>query len=302
MGTLEFAHLNLFEPLGIHDVVWSTDPQGTPNGHGELYLHPRDAAKLGFLWLHGGQWEGKQIISREWVRASSQMQIATGPNYGEDYGYGWWVARPGENPTFDADGRGGQKILVFPAMDLVIVTTGGGFELGDVEDYLVAAIGKTNPLPDNPAGIAELKAALDEVAQPLAVQPVPPLPDIARTISGHTYLFDENLYHLASVFLEFNEPAEARLALTYYGDMRDYKGLVGLDGRYRFSRAWDGSREFIQGLRGAWTDAQTFVLDYNEIASPNAMMLSMHFDGERVTIEGPGPERDGTISVEGWQE
>ena len=41
MNTLEFARANLFEPLGIHDVVWSTDPQGTPNGHGELYLYPR---------------------------------------------------------------------------------------------------------------------------------------------------------------------------------------------------------------------------------------------------------------------
>jgi CubicO group peptidase (beta-lactamase class C family) len=302
MNTLEFARANLFEPLGIDDVEWSTDPQGIPNGHGELYLHPHDTAKIGFLWLHEGQWDGKQIVSREWVRASSQMQIATGPNYGEDYGYGWWVARPGENPTFDADGRGGQKILVFPAMDLVLVTTGGGFELSDVENYLVAAIGKTNPLLDNPAGVAELQAALAEVAQPLAAQPVPPLPDIARTISGHTYLFDDNPYHLASLHLDFNEPAEANIALTYYGDMRDRKGLVGLDGRYRFSQAWEGSREFLQGLRGAWTDAQTFVLDYSEIASPNTMMLSVHFEGKNITVEGPGLERNGPVSIEGWQE
>ncbi|HSL44021.1 MAG TPA: serine hydrolase [Anaerolineales bacterium] len=302
MNTLEFARANLFEPLGIHDVVWSTDPQGTPNGHGELYLHPHDTAKLGLLWLHGGQWDGQQIVSREWVEASSKLQISTGPNYGADYGYGWWIARPGDDPTFKADGRGGQLVLVFPAMDLVLVTTGGGFELDDVDDYLVAAIGKTNPLPDNPAGVADLQAALDEVAQPLAAQPVLPLPDMAQVISGHTYLFDDNPYRLASLRLDFDQTAEASLSLTYYGDMHDRQGFVGLDGQYRFSQAWEGSREFTQGLRGAWTDAQTFVLYYNEIASPNAMMLNVHFDGEHVTLEGPSPEREGTVSVEGWQE
>ena len=94
MTTLEFARANLFEPLGIHDVQWPPDPQGITNGHGELYLHPRDMAKLGFLWLHGGEWDGKQIVSREWVRAASQSQIATGSAYAEDYGYGMWIARP----------------------------------------------------------------------------------------------------------------------------------------------------------------------------------------------------------------
>ena len=94
MTTLEFARANLFEPLGIHDVQWPADPQGITNGHGELYLYPRDAAKLGLLWLHDGQWDGQEIVSRKRMRAASQSQVATGPDYGEDYGYGFLIARP----------------------------------------------------------------------------------------------------------------------------------------------------------------------------------------------------------------
>jgi CubicO group peptidase (beta-lactamase class C family) len=304
MTTLEFARANLFGPLGIQDVQWPPDPQGITNGHGELYLYPRDAAKLGFLWLHGGEWDGQQIVSHEWVRAASQSQIATGADYSEDYGYGMWVARPDEEPHyFAADGRGGQRVVIVPSMNLIIVTTGGGFAFDNAVKYLVEALGEGNPLPDNAAGVADLEKALAEVVLPPVAQPVPPLPEIARAISGHTYIFDDNPYRLASLHMEFDQSAEARLHMTYYGDMADRAGTVGLDGRYRFSEASDGPAEkFLVGLRGAWSDTQTFVLDYNQVASPNAMMLRVHFDGERVLLEGPGADWEGTVSIEGWQE
>jgi hypothetical protein len=303
MTALDFARANLFAPLGIHGEQWPADPQGVTNGHGELYLYPRDAAKLGFLWLHEGQWDGEQIVSRAWVRASSEFQIATSPAYGEDYGYGWWIARPDDDPTFSADGRGGQRVLVFPAMNLVLAVTGGGFELDDIVSYLVAAIGETDPLPANPAGVADLQAALAEVAQPPAAQPVPPLPDTAWAISGQTYIFEDNPYRLARLRLDFDETAEAVLRMTHYSANGDLLGAVGLDGQYRFTDGADGPEErFRVGLRGAWTDAQTFVLDYNQVASPNALLLTARFDGDRVALEGPGLDWEGTVSFEGRQE
>ena len=303
MSTLEFARANLFEPLGITDVQWPGDPQGITNGHGELYLHPHDAARIGFLWLHDGQWDGQQIVSRQWVRASSQRQIDTGPAYGEDYGYGWWIARPDEAPTFSAEGRGGQQVLVYPAMNMVLVLTGSGFGLDDVDEYLIAAIGEDSPLPANPAGVADLQAALKEVAQPPAAQSVPPLSDVARAISGHTYVFEDNPYRLASMRMDFDESAEATVHMTYFGGLADRLGAVGLDGQYRFFETEDSPDEkFLVGLRGAWSDPQTFVLDYNQVASPNALMLSVHFEGERVIIEGPGADWEGTVTIEGWQQ
>ena len=79
--------------------------------------------------------------------------------------------------------------------------------------------------------------------------------------------------------------------MTYYGNIDDRLGAVGLDGQYRFSPASDGPDEkFLVGMRGGWSDPKTFVLDYNQVASPNAMMLTVHFDGEHVTLEGPGAD------------
>jgi CubicO group peptidase (beta-lactamase class C family) len=304
MTTLEFARANLFEPLGIRDVQWPPDPQGITNGHGELYLRPRDAAKLGFLWLHGGEWDGKQIVSHEWVEASSRLQIDTGSNYGTDYGYGMWIARQDEEPGyFSADGRGGQRVVVIPSMNLIVVTTGGGFEFDDAVKYLEAAIGDANPLPANPAGVADLENALAEVVQPPAAQPVPPLPDMATLISGKTYHFDDNPYRLASLRMDFNESVEATVHLTYYGDIVDLLGAVGLDGQYRLAEFSESPAEkFLVGMRGAWSDTQTFVLDYNQVASPNALLLSVRFDGDQVTLEGPGIDREGTVTIEGRQE
>ena len=63
MTALDFARQYLFEPLGIHEVFWQTDPQGYTDGWGDLYLKPRDTAKIGYLWLNNGAWDGKQIVS-----------------------------------------------------------------------------------------------------------------------------------------------------------------------------------------------------------------------------------------------
>lgn len=78
---------------------------------------------------------------------------------------------------------------------------------------------------------------------------------------------------------------------------------VGLDGQYHLTDASESPDEKFQvGMRGAWSDAQTFLLDYNQVASPNAMVLSVRFDDKRVTLVGPGVDWEGTVSIEGWQE
>ncbi len=94
---LDFARQNLFEPLGIRDVIWETDPQGHNRGSEGLYLHPHDMAKIGYLWLNKGQWEGRQIVSWNWVENSIKSQIKTGGD--DDYGYGWWV-HPGDPAAY----------------------------------------------------------------------------------------------------------------------------------------------------------------------------------------------------------
>ena len=119
MNTYDFAQANLFRPLGIKDPDWDRDPSGIPIGGWGLTLTPRDMAKLGYLYLHGGKWEERQVVPASWVRASTEAHIRIDDMW--QYGYQWWLD-PGK-AYFAAIGRYGQTILVVPAQDLVVVFT-----------------------------------------------------------------------------------------------------------------------------------------------------------------------------------
>ena len=107
-------------------------------------------AKIGYLWLNKGQWEDKQIVSRDWVEKSVRAQMDTGDN--DDYGYGWWVSTD-EPVSYSAIGRGGQRIIVVPAWNLIVVTTGGGFDFDEIEPLLIETIvDMDRTLPANSAG------------------------------------------------------------------------------------------------------------------------------------------------------
>jgi CubicO group peptidase (beta-lactamase class C family) len=140
MNTRDFAERSLFQPLGITDFRWDTDAAGIPIGGWGLQLTPRDMAKLGYLYLHNGQWDGRQIVSAGWVANATQKHTATDGNLG--YGYQWWTYP--SLKAYAALGRFGQMIFVIPAADLVIVTTAEVdshdpiFQL--IEQYIVPAV------------------------------------------------------------------------------------------------------------------------------------------------------------------
>lgn len=278
MTAMEYARENLFEPLGITDVHWVVDPQGIYRGSGALSLHPRDAAKLGLLFLYQGRWEEKEIISSDWIAEATTKQVETGLDYSEDYGYGWWISRE-ELVFFRADGSGGQRILVIPPMNLVLVTTGGGFELDDVTPYIEAAIvDLQKPLPENSAGVTQLDAALAECVQSPPAKPVPPLPDLAFSISGKVFTFEQNPARVRSIRLDFDS-AVATLHLDL-SDPSPVVAEVGLDGVYRSSIS---GRPCI--AKGAWTDGQTFKVDYFEGPGISYHKLAIRFDADRLTFE-----------------
>ena len=111
-------------------VAWVTDPQGYHSGFAGLQLPARDLAKLGYLYLNGGRWDGVQIVPAGYVRASTQGQSHPPPGGPFDgYGYQWWVTSDHGHPSFVAHGLGGQFIQVIPDLDLVVVIT-SDFENG----------------------------------------------------------------------------------------------------------------------------------------------------------------------------
>jgi CubicO group peptidase (beta-lactamase class C family) len=122
-SAFDFARAHLFEYLGMDSVNWPADPQGITDGSSSIEMTARDAAKFGQLYLNGGRWQDRQVISREWVEQSTSVQSAgTGGRTGR-YGYQWWIRSFGNDnyDTFFAMGGGGHYIFVVPELALVVV-------------------------------------------------------------------------------------------------------------------------------------------------------------------------------------
>lgn len=119
MNTADFARTNLFEPLGITGFQWSADSAGLSIGGWGLQLTPREMAKLGYLFLRRGEWDGRQIVSSDWVNAATKKQVSADNTLG--YGYHWWISADGS--AYMALGRYGQAIYVKTDLDLVVVIT-----------------------------------------------------------------------------------------------------------------------------------------------------------------------------------
>ena len=142
MNTRDFAEKELFRPLGITDVRWDADSQGIPIGGWGLQITPRDMAKLGYLYLRDGVWEGRQIVSSAWVKAATEKHTSTDGPLG--YGYQWWTYP--HWGAYAALGRYGQMIFVVPDLDLIVVTTaaadGHDAIFGLIDQYIVPAAQK----------------------------------------------------------------------------------------------------------------------------------------------------------------
>ncbi|MFN8598061.1 MAG: serine hydrolase [Anaerolineae bacterium] len=121
----DYAQRYLFAPIGIPTNRWSwgVDDHGYAIGGFAMNLRPRDMARLGYLYLNQGYWAGQQIISPEWIQASTRSQIHTDMDWAPDYGYMWWIHPRSDLPSYEAAGSGGQTIYVVPGLDLVVVMT-----------------------------------------------------------------------------------------------------------------------------------------------------------------------------------
>jgi len=137
----EWTEERLFRPLGIETYYWKIAPDGEVDTEGGLYLSAHDLARIGYLFLRGGVWDGKRIVSDAWVRASTSPVVEDilpdndRPDPG--YGYQWWVPdHDGErSEVFAGNGYGGQFLLVAPEYDLVAVFNGWNIHGGSPRSY-----------------------------------------------------------------------------------------------------------------------------------------------------------------------
>jgi CubicO group peptidase (beta-lactamase class C family) len=121
----EYAAEHLFAPLGIERFFWKRSPSGPVDTEGGLYLNPHDLAKIAYLFLKKGVWQGKAIVTPEWVEESVTPKVEVGEG-GAKYGLKWWIYPYGDGSkvAWAGSGFGGQMPIIIPEHDLVFVITG----------------------------------------------------------------------------------------------------------------------------------------------------------------------------------
>ncbi len=128
VSVTEFIDRYLFQPLEINDFSISHAPNGQEYLAGDVYLRPRDTAKFAQLYLDNGSWRGNQVISKGWVDKSTKKYFEQ-----RNYGYLWWLPsfefEENEISYFYVNGTGGQSIVIIPELEMVIVFTGGNFNI-----------------------------------------------------------------------------------------------------------------------------------------------------------------------------
>jgi CubicO group peptidase (beta-lactamase class C family) len=298
-SALDYAREKLFGPLGIDDVLWQADPQGISGGGAGLYLQPRDMAKIGYLWLRGGVWEGKQILPAAWIEGVRAADVDMRESWASDMRYGRQFWALPLRDAFMAVGYHRQLIVVMPKFDIVAVVTGSsrfaspngmastphyGFET--LIGYLTRAVVSDGAVAAEPAGTAELaervKAAAIEQPAPAGVSEPPPM---AKVVSGKSWWFDGNPMRVKSLTLKLDDPQPSYEYELYDGPpnapVGRFGGPLGLDGRFAVS----GRMPYgPSAARGTWSaDSTSLMIEVQTLGNDDVARMT-HVFGDK-TIE-----------------
>jgi CubicO group peptidase (beta-lactamase class C family) len=149
----KYAERHLFGPLGIADYYWKKSPTGLPDGEGGLYLRSEDLAKIGYLYLNDGVWDGRRILPPTWVANATARQVDSVSEDRRGYGYQWWRLDRNGTDVWAGLGFGGQFLLVLPKARVVAVANSWNvfdppparYLLPDLVDALIASVEKSAP-------------------------------------------------------------------------------------------------------------------------------------------------------------
>jgi len=148
--TDHYAQEKLFGPLGITDAQWVYSPMNIPQTGGGLRLTSQDLLKIAELYRSGGVWQGRRIVDEAWVKVSTQPHAQIDED--TEYGYLWWLKSFRSNgkgyPAFLMNGNGGNKVAVFPGLDLAVVITSTNYNTRGMHeqtdklltDYILPAV------------------------------------------------------------------------------------------------------------------------------------------------------------------
>lgn len=279
-----FAERHLFQPLGIRDWRWRKDPSGVSTGGWGLYLRTRDMAKIGLLYLRRGDWEGRQVIPRDWVekvyRPVVRMDISRGVEY--RYADSWWSIP--SRGVYMAVGFHRQLIVVLPEHGVVAAMTGRrNYPIEQMLDHLQAAVKSSSPLAADDAAHAALQARVRLAATEPADRSLPPGP-VTPGVSGRTWKASRNELGLKEMTLRLEDSPQLELvSFTEPGSSSTRKVVyrLGADGS---SARGDSPRGPVLG-RANWMADGSLLVQLRFIEEGETGSYRLRFDGSKAAVE-----------------
>lgn len=290
----EYLRPRLYDPLNITNTTWGENWEGIDMGASHLRMPTEDIAKFGQLYLQKGVWNGKQVISSDWVKAASSKQIENGKNdssWGYGYGYQFWLNPPG---GFRADGAFGQFSMVLPELDAVVAITSESIDtkttMQIVWDVLLPEM-KAQALPENREAhktlINELKDLKYVPPQLATTSPV------AEKISGKEFMLYKNPFNAKSVVFSFTgdkcvfvlkEDGKPDITITNGINHWIRKGNLKPSAHSLFSlRRIDF--DSIVAASATWQSENTLLLTWRYIETVHGDCLTCVFDEDKVNIK-----------------
>lgn len=291
---LEYLGSRLFEPLGIEGAVWDENSEGISLGGYGLRVRTEDIAKLGQLYLQRGEWEGRRLLSEEWVEMATAKQVSNGSNpesdWNQGYGFQFWRCRHG---AYRGDGAAGQYCIVMPEQDAVVAVTSG---IRDMQKLLDVTWDKLLPafrpvaLPADEGAVGRLRAKLQSLEYPVAEGVEGAVGPSA--IAGRVFRFEANETSLETLELvRGRELGEWSLNLQMQGERveipcgvgrwRTAENLAGL----LLAEVGDFRHEAVAGSLGfAGEGGCTIrVVLYD---TPFSVTFRLRLDGDELVVEG----------------
>lgn len=320
---IDYLKPRLFTPLGIEGADWETNPEGINTGGWGLRLKTEDLAKLGQLYLQKGIWNGKQILSSEWVEEATSLKIYQNPGLTDEqrassndavqgYCYQFWRAK---NNSYMANGAFGQFILVIPGKDAVIVFTAESpdmwGELDMVWKYLYPGI-TDDKLPPDKRSENELKQRLASLSLPLPDKTANEA--LSSRLSGRLITFTENQKKIESMSLGFSKDI---CHLKINTDTAAYE-IDFAAGKWQFGETlrhgpsiFEHAKGSLQGLPPfkiagtfSWPEENTLELTLRYIENCHSEKLIFHFEEVdkniiRADLRSSIPQGNRVVRLEG---
>jgi CubicO group peptidase (beta-lactamase class C family) len=300
---IDYLTPRLFQPLGIENADWETDPSGNNTGGWGLRIKTEDIAKFGQLFLQEGKWKGRRVLPKKWVKEASTVKIIQHPDlpkekrdssdWEQGYCYQMWRSK---NNSYRGDGAFGQFCLIMPDQDAVIAITS---ETPDMQDelnavwkFLLPAM-KKKRLPDNDSLVQQMKLQLQSLSLPIPGNSNSS--ELVSSIEGKEYQMQPNEKNIQTVSFHFENDlctidikTDTALHAISFGPRRWHLGETNRKGPYLVAKAQNnlnGLPPFKVAGEYNWRDDNKLELILRYIESPHTETIICYFDENKLKIE-----------------